>query len=107
MYWYRAGWNISATVSWALGAAVGLAAVSTTVHEGPLLALTGGVDCSFILSGLVGGVTYTALTWRGAKSTADSASGPEPDRSDHSDGSGGDPVAVTAMGSGSSCTPRP
>ncbi|MFJ1544106.1 cytosine permease [Streptomyces sp. NPDC088246] len=62
IYWYRAGWNISATVSWALGAAVGLAAVSTTVYEGPLLALTGGVDCSFIISGLVGGVTYTALT---------------------------------------------
>ncbi|MFJ7489919.1 cytosine permease [Streptomyces sp. NPDC097727] len=97
IYWYRAGWNISATVSWALGAAVGLAAVSTTVYEGPLLALTGGVDCSFILSGLVGGVTYTALTWRGAQSTADSASGPEPDGSDHSDGSDGDSLAVTSM----------
>ncbi|GHA93041.1 cytosine permease [Streptomyces chryseus] len=62
IYWYRSGWNIQATVSWALGAAVGLAAVSTTVYEGPLLALTGGVDCSFILSGLAGGVAYAALT---------------------------------------------
>jgi purine-cytosine permease-like protein len=64
IYWYRAGWNVRATASWALGAAVGLTAVSTTVYEGPLLALTGGVDCSFILSGMVGGLTYTLLTLR-------------------------------------------
>ncbi|WP_406274122.1 cytosine permease [Streptomyces sp. NBC_00191] len=70
IYWYRAGWNISATASWALGAAVGLAAVSTTVYEGPLLALTGGVDCSFILSGLVGGLTYLLLTLRAPATAA-------------------------------------
>ncbi|MEV7546822.1 cytosine permease [Streptomyces sp. NPDC089915] len=64
VYWYSGGWNIRATVSWAAGAVVGLAAVSTPVYEGPLLALTGGVDCSFILSGLVGGAVYTALTFR-------------------------------------------
>ncbi|UQX03150.1 cytosine permease [Streptomyces sp. RerS4] len=64
VYWYRGGWNLRATASWVAGAAVGLAAVSTPVYEGPLLALTGGVDCSFILSGLVGGVVYTALTIR-------------------------------------------
>ncbi|MCF2437065.1 hypothetical protein LV779_35255 [Streptomyces thinghirensis] len=28
------------------------------VVRGPLLAFTGGVDCSFLLSGLVGGVVY-------------------------------------------------
>lgn len=61
IYWYRAGWNIPATVSWALGAAVGLAAVSLPSYEGPLLSLTGGVDCSFLLSGVVGGVAYVAL----------------------------------------------
>lgn len=61
IYWYRAGWNIPATVSWALGAAVGLAAVSLPSYEGPLLALTGGVDCSFLLSGVVGGVMYVVL----------------------------------------------
>ncbi|MEV4334252.1 cytosine permease [Streptomyces sp. NPDC049597] len=60
-YWFRAGWHPRATASWALGAVVGLAAVSTPVYEGPLLGLTGGVDCSFILSGLVGGVAYAAL----------------------------------------------
>lgn len=61
IYWFRAGWNIPATVSWALGAVVGLAAVSLPSYEGPLLSLTGGVDCSFLLSGVVGGVAYVAL----------------------------------------------
>ncbi|MFD3945621.1 cytosine permease [Streptomyces sp. NPDC058579] len=61
-YWYTAGWHPRATVSWALGAGVGLAAVSTPLYEGPLLALTGGIDCSFVLSGLVGGALYAVLT---------------------------------------------
>lgn len=61
-YWYTAGWHPRATVSWAAGAAVGLAAVSTPLYEGPLLALTGGIDCSFVLSGIVGGVLYAVLT---------------------------------------------
>ncbi|MFF1715594.1 cytosine permease [Streptomyces sp. NPDC058268] len=61
IYWYRSGWNIPATVSWALGAAVGLSAVSLPSYEGPLLSLTGGVDCSFLLSGVVGGVVYVIL----------------------------------------------
>ncbi|MEU9699671.1 cytosine permease [Streptomyces sp. NPDC047981] len=61
-YWYTAGWHPRATLSWALGAGVGLAAVSTPLYEGPLLALTGGIDCSFVLSGLVGGALYAALT---------------------------------------------
>ncbi|MFD4041853.1 cytosine permease, partial [Streptomyces sp. NPDC058605] len=61
IYWYRAGWNIPATVAWALGATVGLLAVSLPSYEGPLLAVTGGVDCSFLLSGLVGGVAYLLL----------------------------------------------
>ncbi|MGA5041279.1 cytosine permease [Streptomyces capoamus] len=62
VYWYRAGWNVPATVSWALGAAVGLLAVSLPSYAGPLLPLTGGVDCSFLLSGLVGAVAYLLLT---------------------------------------------
>ncbi|MCF3179570.1 cytosine permease [Streptomyces polychromogenes] len=66
VYWYSGGWNIRATAAWAAGALVGLTAVSTPVYEGPLLALTGGVDCSFILSGVVGGLVYAALTFRNA-----------------------------------------
>ncbi|MER7762146.1 cytosine permease [Streptomyces sp. NPDC097619] len=66
VYWYSAGWNARATASWVVGALVGLAAVSTPLYEGPLLALTGGVDASFVLSGLAGGLVYTALTFRTA-----------------------------------------
>lgn len=62
VYWYRAGWNLRATAAWALGALVGLLAVSLPSYEGPLLSLTGGVDCSFILSGRVGGIVYLALS---------------------------------------------
>ncbi|MFF7489942.1 cytosine permease [Streptomyces luteogriseus] len=58
VYWYRAGWNVPAALSWAAGAAVGVLAVSLPSYQGPLLALTGGVDCSFLLSGVVGGVVY-------------------------------------------------
>ncbi|MBP0459569.1 cytosine permease [Streptomyces montanisoli] len=61
VYWYRAGWHPRATVSWAVGAAVGMCAVSAP-YEGPLLRLTGGIDCSFVLSGLVGGAVYLVLT---------------------------------------------
>ncbi|WP_327359118.1 cytosine permease [Streptomyces sp. NBC_01304] len=64
IYWYRAGWEPRATAAWAVGAAVGLAAVSTPLYEGPLLALTGGVDCSFVLSGVVGGLVHAALILR-------------------------------------------
>ncbi|MFF8833709.1 cytosine permease [Streptomyces sp. NPDC015131] len=62
IYWFRAGWHPRATLSWTVGAAVGLAGVSTPLYEGPLLALTGGVDLSFVLSGLAGGAVYAALT---------------------------------------------
>ncbi|GGQ44532.1 hypothetical protein GCM10010279_62900 [Streptomyces mutabilis] len=77
-YWYRAGWNLPATAAWAAGAVVGVLAVSLPSHEGPLLALTGGVDCSFLLSGLVGGVVHLLLPQPRARSlrspgSADSA----------------------------------
>lgn len=65
VYWYRSGWNVPAALSWAAGATVGVLAVSLPSYEGPLLALTGGVDCSFLLSGVVGGVAY-ALTAPGS-----------------------------------------
>jgi len=62
IYWYRSGWNIPATVSWAAGATVGVLAVSLPSYQGPLLGLTGGVDCSFLLSGLVGAVAHLLLS---------------------------------------------
>lgn len=66
IYWYRGGWNVPAVVAWAMGALVGLLAVSLPSYEGPLLSLTGGVDCSFLLSGGVGGLVYLVLSPKGA-----------------------------------------
>ncbi|KUL61541.1 cytosine permease [Streptomyces sp. NRRL S-1521] len=77
-YWYRSGWNLRATAAWALGAAVGVLAVSLPTYEGPLLALTGGVDCSFLLSGVVGGAAYLALTARAEPVGAPGAVEPVP-----------------------------
>ncbi|GGV31423.1 transporter [Kitasatospora herbaricolor] len=62
VYWYRAGWNVPATVAWAAGSAVGLCAVDTPVYRGPLLPLTGGIDLSFVLSGAVAAVLYVLLS---------------------------------------------
>lgn len=77
VYWYRAGWNVPATASWAAGATVGVLAVSLPSYEGPLLSLTGGVDCSFLLSGVVGGVAY-ALTAPGSVSREPGVEAPAP-----------------------------
>jgi cytosine/uracil/thiamine/allantoin permease len=79
IYWYRGGWHVRATVAWALGAVTGLLAVSLPSYQGPLLTLTGGVNCSFLLSGIVGGVVYMLLTSRTAapaheRATADEES---------------------------------
>ncbi|MEU6622069.1 cytosine permease [Streptomyces litmocidini] len=73
IYWFSAGWHPRATFSWAVGAAVGLAAVSTPLYEGPLLALTGGIDCSFVFSGIVGGALYAVLTPNRAPETVTTA----------------------------------
>ncbi|MCX3059720.1 cytosine permease [Streptomyces beihaiensis] len=80
IYWFRAGWNPRATTAWALGAVVGLLAVSLPSYQGPLLSLTGGVDCSFLLSGAVGGAAYLLLTARGAGVSTPLAVAPEPER---------------------------
>ncbi|MFF1677173.1 cytosine permease [Streptomyces sp. NPDC058256] len=76
IYWYRGGWNVPAVVAWALGAFVGLLAVSLPSYEGPLLSLTGGVDCSFLLSGVVGGLVYLALSPRQASQRVEAAQEP-------------------------------
>ncbi|MFB7600237.1 cytosine permease [Streptomyces sp. NPDC056160] len=75
VYWYRAGWNVKATASWAVGAGVGLLAVSLPSYQGPLLHLTGGVDCSFLLSGAAGGVVYLLLTAAGREPARAAADG--------------------------------
>ncbi|MFJ5264476.1 cytosine permease [Streptomyces sp. NPDC088387] len=75
VYWFRGGWNVPATVAWAVGATVGVLAVSLPSYEGPLLSLTGGVDTSFLLSGTVGGLTYSFFP-------PGSGGAPQPDATD-------------------------
>ncbi|MDG9718767.1 cytosine permease [Streptomyces sp. DH24] len=75
VYWFDRGWNVPATASWALGATVGVLAVSLPGYQGPLLSLTGGVDVSFLLSGAVGGLAYVLLT--PGRETAGAALEPE------------------------------
>ncbi|GAA0486959.1 cytosine permease [Streptomyces olivaceiscleroticus] len=69
-YWYTAGWNVPATVAWALGSVVGLAAVDTPLYTGPLVPYTGGIDLSFLLSALVTAAVYGAVTRRPATAAA-------------------------------------
>ncbi len=65
-YWYTAGWHVPATVAWAAGSLVGLAAVDTPLYTGPLVPYTAGIDLSFLLSALVTAVLYGVLTRRPA-----------------------------------------
>lgn len=52
--------------------------MSLPSYEGPLLSLTGGVDCSFLLSGAVGGLAYVLLTaGAAADRETESATAPE------------------------------
>jgi purine-cytosine permease-like protein len=60
-YWYTHGFSIPAVVSWAIGTAVGLLSVDTTIWHGPLIQLTGGIDVSPLLAGLAGGLAYLLL----------------------------------------------
>ncbi|MFJ9850071.1 cytosine permease [Streptomyces sp. NPDC101150] len=64
VYWFRAGWNVQATIAWAIGSAVGLMAVDVPFYNGPILAYTGGIDCSFLLAAAVAAVAYLALVAR-------------------------------------------
>ncbi|GHJ24725.1 hypothetical protein TPA0909_63390 [Streptomyces albus] len=61
-YWFTHGWNIRATVAWAVGSGVGLLAVDTPVCTGPLVSHLGGFDLSFLLSAAVTAVVHPLLT---------------------------------------------
>lgn len=58
VYWFFAGWNLPATLSWLIGSLIGLSVVSTPLYEGPFAFYAGKIDLSFILSGLGAGVAY-------------------------------------------------
>jgi purine-cytosine permease-like protein len=60
-YWFTAGWNWRALLAWAVGAAVGLATVTTTLDTGPLADVAGGLDVSFVSSFAITGTLYLLL----------------------------------------------
>lgn len=60
-YWFTGGVNYRAVCAWVPGIVVGLLFTATTVFTGPLAAVAGGMDLSFILSGVVAGVVYAAV----------------------------------------------
>jgi purine-cytosine permease-like protein len=61
VYWYRGGWNIWATVCWAVGTAVGAMFTATDWFVGPLSDAFGGVDISWILGGAIAAVMYAPV----------------------------------------------
>ncbi|KPC67120.1 cytosine permease [Streptomyces chattanoogensis] len=64
VYWFRAGWNVQATVAWVLGSVVGVLGVNTSFYQGPLLTWTGGIDVSFLLAAATAALAYVALNAR-------------------------------------------
>jgi purine-cytosine permease-like protein len=63
-YWYHAGWNTSAVVSWAVAAIFGVLTVTTTGFTGPFANIAGGIDISLIGSGLIAAGLYALLSPR-------------------------------------------
>lgn len=57
-YWYRGGINPVAFVAWACGVALGLMFSTTTLFTGPLESSVQGVDLSWLMAGLGGGLVY-------------------------------------------------
>jgi len=60
-YWYRRGWNPTATVAWLVGSVAGVLANSTDSFAGPIATWAGGVDLSVATSAVAAAVVYLAL----------------------------------------------
>ncbi|MCB0905499.1 MAG: cytosine permease [Nocardioidaceae bacterium] len=60
-YWYRRGWNPGALVAWLVGSVVGVLSNSTDTYTGPIADALGGVDSSFLTSGIAAAIVYLAL----------------------------------------------
>jgi purine-cytosine permease-like protein len=61
-YWYIAGVNPAALIGWGAGVALGLMFSTTTLFTGPLESSVSGVDLSWLMAAVVGGLVYLALT---------------------------------------------
>ena len=59
-YWYHRGWNPGALAAWLVGSAAGVLSNSTDTYTGPIAEALGGVDSSFITSGVAAAIVYLA-----------------------------------------------
>jgi purine-cytosine permease-like protein len=64
IYWYRAGWNIKATIAWVVGSICGVLGISSVDYTGPIANALGGVDVSVIAPAVVGVLLYWILDRR-------------------------------------------
>jgi purine-cytosine permease-like protein len=62
-YWYANGVNPRAFVAWACGAGAGLLFSTNSLFTGPLESSVSGVDISWLVAAIVGGVVYLALRY--------------------------------------------
>jgi purine-cytosine permease-like protein len=71
-YWFSNGINPRAMVAWLCGAGVGLLFSTNSLFTGPLENSVNGVDISWLVAGVVGGLVYLTLRYalRGAVSLA-------------------------------------
>jgi purine-cytosine permease-like protein len=60
-YWYHGGWNPAAVLAWLVGSTVGVLSNATSSFTGPIAAALGGVDASFVTSGLAAAAVYLIL----------------------------------------------
>jgi purine-cytosine permease-like protein len=62
-YWYNNGLNPRAFVAWVCGAGLGLLFSTTSLFTGPLESSVNGVDISWLVAGIAGGLIYLALRY--------------------------------------------
>jgi purine-cytosine permease-like protein len=60
-YWYHGGWNPAAVLAWLVGSTVGVLSNATDSYTGPIATALGGVDASFLTSGLAAAAAYLIL----------------------------------------------
>ena len=61
VYWYSGGWNAAAVAAWVIGSVVGVLSNATDAYIGPIAEALGGIDASFITSGVAAAVVYLIL----------------------------------------------
>jgi purine-cytosine permease-like protein len=60
-YWFSGGFNVRAFAAWVPASSIGMLFSNTSFFTGPGTDLLDGVDISFVVSGVLAGVLYTAL----------------------------------------------